>query len=219
MTRDEAVAIMLEGLGNRTAQSVIDACARRLLDAQADLESGKTLPRFLLQENQALTLLSGQSTVSLPDRFLRIETDPHYTPFGTTEPFFVQGKSDYQAAVIANSSTDAVGPKVYVIRNGVIDFINTANQDYNLVWSYYKGAAPLSTGATENEWLADFRGVRNPAATWLIGEAGLRQARFSRDAPAVDIFTEMLTRGRAATFANILAEEASHGPMMMGANL
>ena len=91
MTRDEAVAVLNEGTGFRaTGHALTDYYIRRLRQAQKELEKGKTLPRFLVLENQTLTLASAAHTAALPTGFLRpvdaVDAALHYTPTGGTAP-------------------------------------------------------------------------------------------------------------------------------------
>lgn len=211
MFRDVAVTRIQDGLGFATRQT--EKIILRLQEAQRDLEKGKTLPKFLLRESQALVLASGTNSVALPAGFLRIDDDnpPYFFASATSSPTFVSMKRNYREALEANYSDSPSGPQVAVIRNSVIDFIVTADQTYNMVWGYYK-AADLLTTNIENVWLAN-------ASEWLIGEAGSRIARDVRDEKAQVIFDWMATKGRAAVFGEIVASEESSGALIMGANL
>lgn len=186
----------------------------RFAEAQRDLEKGKTLPKFLLQEDQTLTLLAGTRSVALPVGFLR-ESDEsliRYTPSGTDEPVFLTRRFLIDA-INANIKNDDVPttPKVYVVRKSTINFVTAANITYTLTWDYYKSAELFALNA-ENEWLAN-------APEWLIGECGYRMAMDLRDANAVGLFDKLRTTGRAAVFADDLADAEASGPYQMGANL
>lgn len=211
MLRSAAVTRITDGLGFNTSLS--DRIISRLQEAQRDLEKGKTLPRFLLQEDQALTLLAGTNTVALPTGFLRVDSEnpPHYTPAASDEPFFISWKRTYADALAANSSDTAAGPKVAVLRKSTIDFIVTADVTYNLVWSYYKAADVLTTDI-ENAWLAN-------APEWLIGEAGWRFAQDKRDKDAMTLFENLRKSGRAACFGEELASDDALGPIYLGENV
>lgn len=214
MDRDTAVQRINDGLGFRPAGNPLtDKIILRLQEAQRDLEKGKTLPQFLLQEDQPLALAAAAHTVAKPTGFLR-ESDIgriHYTPTNSTSPIFLERKY-FDDATLANTRipVEPRGPKIYVIRRTVIDFITVADRAYTLTWDYYK-AADLLTTNIENSWLLN-------APEWLIGEAGLRLARDLRDKTAIELFTDILTRGRAATFGEDLAAETASGPLIMGAN-
>lgn len=211
VTRTQAVERIAVGLGFRSGLDAI--IILRLQEAQRDLEKGKTLPRFLIQQDQALVLTAGLHELPLPTGFLRIVDDqrPHFTSTESDTPVFLTRKY-FDDATLAQIRTDdeARAPSVYVIRQSTIDFINTADTTYNFVWSYYKAAATLDNDV-ENEWLAN-------APEWLIGEAGGRLAMDLRDKSAVEIFANLERRGRAAVFGEELAQELADGPLAMGAD-
>lgn len=219
MLRDVAVQRINDGLGFRPAGNPLESkIILRLQEAQRDLESGKTLPRFLLQEDQPLSLLSGTSTVALPDGFIREsdETRIRFTPSDTDVPVFLARRYfiDAVQALLTDEEEESTFPRVYVIRNTVIDFISVADQTYSLLWDYYKRAAVLLTNI-ENAWLASLDG----GAEWLIGEAGRRIAVDLENVGAVERFTELRKMGRAACFGETVAAELASGPLEMGANL
>ena len=218
MLRSAAVRRINRDLGYRpdgwAREGDVISC---LQEAQKNFEKGKTLPRFLLAEDQPLTLLVNTHSVAYPTGFLRISDDNplHFFPTGSTVPTYLQQKF-YSDAVIANitaSSTEARAPSVYVLRKGSIDFITTANQQYNLLMDYYK-AADLLTSDIENQWLAD----EGAGAEWLIGEAGYRMAVSLKDQSAMQSFDAMRTSGRAACFGELVTQETEGGPLQMGAN-
>lgn len=211
MLRDIAVTRIQDGLGFATRQT--DKIILRLQEAQRELELGKTLPPFLLQEAQTLALAVGTSSVALPTGFLRIDDQfrPYFLTTGATSPTFLSVKRAYTDALDANYDDTPVGPKVMIIRRTVVSFVNNADADYTIVWQYYKAADVLTTNI-ENAWLAN-------APEWLIGEAGWRMAMDTRDKDAVTIFDNMRKTGRAAVFGEIVADEESGGPLVMGANL
>lgn len=228
MTRDQAVQRILDEIGFRpSGTSLDDKIVSRLQEAQRDLEKGKTLPRFLLLQDQTLTLSSGTHFVDLPAGFLREsdETKIRFFSNGSNVPTFLTRKY-YIDAVMGNihgsadspSTADPVAPSVYVIRKGAsfskIDFITTADVNYTLYWDYYKAADELSAGSTENAWLAD-----GAAQMWLVGDAGTRIATALRDADALAVFKDLRDRGRASCFGEDLAAETASGPIQMGANL
>ncbi len=216
MDRSAAVARINEGLGFRSSGNALEsAIVLRLQEAQRNLERGKTLPKFLLQENQTLTLTAGAHTVAKPTGFLR-ESDEnrlHYFVSGSDQPIFL-ARRFYDDALLAQLNQDDMLPKapsVYVMRQQTLDFITIADTTYTLRWDYYK-AADLLTTDIENEWLAH-------APEWLIGEAGFRIARSTRNATAVELFNEMRTAARAAIFGEDIAAELASGPLQMGGNL
>lgn len=222
MDRDTAVLRINRGLGflrpNHTQTNDIIQC---LQEAQRDAEKGKTLPRFLLLEDQPIVLPVGEHEVALPSDFLRSDdSNPlYYVAVDSHLPHYLSQYRYYREAVLAVTShqrpdqpamtTDA--PSVYVIRQSTIDFITFADMTYNLTWNYYRRDATLESNI-ENLWLAN-------ASEWLIGEAGMRMAADKRDAGAVQLFTRMMQEGRKAVYADDLAFEDAAGPTAMGANL
>jgi hypothetical protein len=214
VTRTEAVQRINDGLGFRPDGHSLEAkIILRLQEAQRDLESGKTLPRFLIREDQELLLAAGAHTAALPADFIREDDDNRLHFFTPTSDIarYLKPKR-YSDAVVANLREQGpVGPSIYVIRATTVDFITTADTNYTLIWNYYKSGA-LLTSNIENEWLAG-------APEWLIGEAGIRIATDARDAEAVQLFSALATKGRAACFGDIIADEDAAGPYIMGANL
>src|SRR4051812_46905599 len=179
MLRDVAVTRIQDGLGFATRQS--DKIILRLQEAQRELEMGKTLPKFLLQEDSSLNLLTNAITVNLPTGFLRVDDD--YEPFYFTSEFTPVSIALYRGSdftrVFNSIWTDdtPVAPKAMVVRNTTVNFITVSDADYTIFWQYYKAAAALTTNI-ENEWLAN-------APEWLIGEAGWRMAMDARDKDAI----------------------------------
>lgn len=212
MLRDLAVTRIQDGLGFATRQT--DKIILRLQEAQRELELGKTLPRFLLQEDATFTFVEGTQTSPLPTGFLRIDDQlsPFYLTSSTAVPTsirVVRYQQDAYEAYKDLSISDS--PKIMVIRKGVVDFVNYADRDYTIFWNYYKAAESLATNI-ENAWLAN-------GPEWLIGEAGYRMAKDLRDKDAITIFDDMRKMGRAAVFGEVVASEESSGPLIMGANL
>lgn len=218
MLGSEAVTRVNNAIGFRAAgHSLEGVIAARFGEAQDDLEMGKTLPKFLLQEDQTLSLTAGNHTVPIPTGFARADDERpiSYVITGQSRPTFLQQKRIYKDAIDAYSGSDftTTGFKVYVIRNSVIDFIINAPSTTTFTWNYYKYADAFTLNA-ENQWLA-----HKSAKWWLVGEAGYRVALDIRDQIAMKLFDDMRQRARAATFGDILAREDESGPLVMGANL
>lgn len=208
MMRSEAIVRIQDGLGFSTRQE--SKIILRLQEAQRELEKGKTLPRFLVEEGAAFTLLSGASTVALPTDFLRMDdvNPPHLVDEPT---YYIDIKRDYKETLIANYEEDSGRPRVAYIGNNFLHFITVADTNYVFSWNYYKAADILSS-EIENAWLEH-------APEWLIGEAGWRMAMDVRDKDAISIFEAMRKTARAAIFGEIIASDEASGPLMMGANL
>jgi hypothetical protein len=221
MNRSDAVRRVNDAIGFRPDGNALEAkIILRFQEAQRDLEKGKTLPKFLVQEDQTLLLPAGAHTVALPAGFLRDvdETGIRFYSQPGSRPFFLRRvyyKDGIQASAFVSefdptTTLSGRAPKFYAIRLTTIDFISPVTRDTTLVWDYYKAAALLTTDI-ENEWLKN-------APEWLIGEAGLRMARSLGNAQALQEFDALRTAGRAAIFGEDLASELSSGPLAMGAN-
>jgi hypothetical protein len=214
VTRIDAVKRINDGLGFRPDGHSLEAkIVLRLQEAQRDLESGKTLPRFMLQENQTITLTAGTHSVLLPEGFIRESDDNRLHFFNPSSDIAQYLKPRrYNDAVVANLREQGpIGPSIYVIRNTIIDFVTLADVNYVMSWDYYK-AEPILTTDDPNGWLIE-------APEWLIGEAGFRIAKDLRDPDAVQLFDGLRTQGRAACFGDIIADEDASGPLIMGVNL
>lgn len=207
--RAGAVLRIQEGLGFRSDREA--TIIRRLMEAQRDLERGKTLPKFLLREDQSIALLSGANAVALPSDFLRrSDTLIQYTPIYSTYPRRVPWK-DYDAAYLAYQSYNPGGPQVVSLRESSLWFSPVADRNYTLSWSYYRKAVVLETNVT-NLWLQN-------APEWLIGEAGLRMAKDTRNPTAIQLFTDMRNTAMSAWLKETVLNEAEDDqPLRMGAN-
>src|SRR5262245_59799421 len=155
MDRDTAVLRINRGLGfvapgHGQTNDVIQC----LQEAQRDLERGKTLPKFLLLEDQTISLLTGEHEVALPADYLRADDNNplYYVADDSHLPHYLRPYRYYRDAVHAvvatqrpdqpAQTTDA--PSVYVIRKDTIDFIIFADRNYTLTWNYYRRDAVLT---------------------------------------------------------------------------
>lgn len=220
MDRDTAVTRINDALGFRPdGHSLTDKIILRLQEAQRDLSKGKTLPKFLLVEDQSFTLLTGNHSVALPANFARLDDDnlPHFTNIDTFLPTYLDFEPSYSKAVQrvvtlqrpGEPQQTTLAPKLFTLRASTIDFITTADRDYDISWNYYVSDDVLTTNI-ENLWL-EF------APEWLIGEAGYRIALDLRDDTAKALFDDMRQRARASVFGEDLIQAESGGPYVMGA--
>jgi len=205
--------------GNAYEDFIVDA----LQEAQRDLEAGHTLPRFLVKEDQTLALNAGTHTVALPADFIREDDDalPHFTQAPDSRVNFIERKyyTDALKANLVTPSQVTTFPKVYVIRQSVIDFITTADKNYTILWNYYAKDQILSSNI-QNLWLLN-------APEWLLGEAGMRLAMDKRDwkagigqgQDAVTLFQQIRDAGQRAALGRDYLLESAGGSISMGANL
>lgn len=228
MLRSEAVTRINDAIGFRPAgHSLESKIILRLKEAQRDLEKGKTLPRFMIREDQTLTLAPGEHNVALPSDFIRVDDNNGLSYL--SENSFMRGwltpvHSVREAIEIVQTqqhpdqpAINMLPPRVYVIRPhtsvspGVVEFVSTADREYVLTWSYFAADAILDSDI-ENRWLAN-------ASEWLIGDAGRRIAADLRDQEALALFTEMRQMGRAAVFGDEIAFDDAIGPIRMGSRM
>lgn len=217
MDKAGAIARIKRGLGFMTGTSRDAAIVDALSEAQRELEMGKTLPRFLLEQDQPLNVLAGASSAPIPTGFLRQFDDErlHFLPTDSELTVFLNRKL-YIDGILAYRRNDAgvviarsASPKIYVIRKDTIDFLSPMDRNYSFLWSYYKRAADLAS-ASGNAWLDN-------VPEWLIGEAGMRIAADARDAPAVQLFQQMALKAQSAYLKEIAASDEADGPYVMGA--
>jgi hypothetical protein len=209
MLRDVAVARIQNGLGFTTALS--DTIILRMQEEQRDLERGKTLPGFLLLEDQTLSLAEGDTDVTLPSDFLRRSNMAlRYIPTGETNSIIIPWKNFDEAYAAITEDADAAGPKVAILRQSAVRFLPEADADYTITWTYYRKADVL-TSNIENLWLAN-------APELLIGGAGLRIAKDKRDPQAIQFFGDMYKQARSTWFGETIVQEQDDGPMLLGAN-
>lgn len=212
MLRAVAIARIQRGLGFRTDLDTEITAA--LQEAQRLLEQGTSLPYFLLNEDAAISLTAGTSTFSLPARFLR-EADnsqPHFYP--TTGGITKLVKKDLDEARAIFVDADAGAPAVYALRRETIEFFPTPDVDYELEWDYYAGALPL-TSNIENAWLEEEYG----APEVLIAAAGISIATDLENAPAVALFTKMLSQAWGGMFADGILRAQANRPLRVGGKL
>lgn len=197
MDRDTAVQRIQDGLGFRSDKS--DTIVLRLQEEQRDLEKGKSLPRFLLQEDQTLSVTSGSQSLTIPTNFLRrYHSKLRYKATGETKYTYISWR-DYDAAELAYYDSDPAGPKVVVLRKSEIKVYPEPDNDYTIYWDYYKSDTVL-TSNVENTWLAN-------APELLIGGAGLRMAKDLRNKDATALFNDMLKAARISVFGDIILED------------
>lgn len=213
MTRDEAIARIAEGLGFRTDLNAV--ILRRLDERQLLAETGKTLPRFLLEEDAALVLPASTNFIALPEGFIRMKDDegPHFTPTGESIPVFLTTGA-YDATIQTYHETDERVPRTFIIRKDTIFFSPTPTAETAMVWSYWAHdtlPSELADGDSENAWLEH-------APLWLIGDAGRSLAVDLRDKDAIATFTDLRDSGRDAMLRETFAQDEQAGPFIMGRN-
>lgn len=214
MNRSDAISRLQRGAGFLTGQT--DTIISCLQEAQRLLENGRTLPVFLIQEDQTLAVASGTGETALPTGFIR-EVDNEelrYVPSGATVPRFLE-KTNLKNAVKTFAGDDAGAPRAYVLRNSGLLIYPERDQAYSLTWSYYKHSVSLADEVSTNEWLQDENG--GPEA--LIGKAGMILAADLKDEISYKKFAAMYAEGWAGVFAEVILREETNQPIAVGGRL
>jgi len=212
VTGADAVLRISDGLGFRTG--IDQLLLRRLQEAQKSLESGKTLPRFLLQEDQSISI-SGSNVAALPTDFIRMDESElvKFIDPDTGGTKFVKPVNSLAMGLEAFKDSTSTIPLAVLVRKATLYFFpTTLTAPFTFTWSYYKRAAVIALGS-ENEWLGNKEG----GAEWLIGEAGSRAAGDLGNARK-QFFDAMALKGRADLFGEIIEKEMQSGPVIVGAD-
>jgi hypothetical protein len=189
MTRDEAVAMVKQGLGFVTNRDT--TIVSNMQFQQTQLELAPTKPWFLKTEPQDLTTVADQNYVSLPSDYLQDhEEGGLYYYDSTADPgyeYVELKKDDYDQLMRNYYGIAPEIPEAYAIVNDRIYLFPTPDDAYALKYIYCKKAALLATNV-ENEWLKWVPGI-------LIGKTGAQMAAGLRDFEAVRMFDRMTQEG------------------------
>jgi len=214
MNKGDAVLRIQQGLGFRSDRAAEIILA--LQEEQRDLESGKTLPKFLLKEDQLITVPASTQSVPLPSDFLRRYGNMRRVPAIVGDKRGDIPWVDYDAAQSFYSAPQFYSnyvskPKVVSERAASLWFSPLSTQDAIFSWSYYARAASLSDNTT-NAWLDD-----GNVPELLIAGAGLRMAADMRNQSAVALFGAMQAAARRALYGEEFQHEADDY-LVMGGN-
>jgi|SRR3990167_5553359 len=210
-TRATAVSRIQRGLGFRTdlEDEIVDA----LKEAQRLLERGKSLPYFLLGEDQTLTVASGSADVSLPTGFIREKQDEPLRFTDSDNNLIKLEKVSLDVGVTRFADVDAGKPQAYALRKSAIKFFPTRDTAYSLTWSYFVAADELTTDIT-NAWLTN-------APEVLVGAAGMiiSSDLGANGEKAMAKFQQMFNIAWAGVFAEGVLREDENKPVIVGGRL
>ena len=215
MTGGEAVAIIQRKLGFRSDQS--DAIIAELNEAMRLLEQGKTLPRFLIMEDETLQLTANVNYVDLPTDFLRLVDDdyPVYTVSPSGVRYLEEAPWDSLQKLWAISTEGE--PRGFAVRTTRMYVAPTPTEDTELTWSYYSRGETIVSAGT-NRWLQEDE-IPFGAPYLLIGLAGRKMAGSLSSSNEIKIeFDNMVAQWRTAVF-NDTVEWETAGPVIMGGDL
>lgn len=210
MLRSVAVARIQRGCGFRSDQA--DNIILQLQESQRLLEKGRSLPKFLLQEDATLAVASGSGQTAFPTGFLREKDGELLRYYDSAEEEYVfLEKLTKDEGLSRFATVDPGAPVAYIVRKAGIDILPARDTSYNLTWSYYKSADAL-TSDIENAWLAY-------APEVLIGHAGMAIAKDLRDAEATALFQSMHVEAWRNMFADDILEDETGDPIYVGGRL
>lgn len=219
MDRTAAVQEIKRGLGFRQTQdsSIILA----LQSAQRILETGRTLPDWMIEYDALISVTTGVPTFALPTRFLRMHDDYDlYYLNSDGARVFIPRKNyteAYQAYVASGDEDDEVDvatssyPQVWVQRSKTVGLlVPTPTVSFSAYLTYYK-AGELLTSDVENVWLAN-------APELIIGLAGINIAGMLRDKDALVYFTTKYKMGQGSFMGEVVENELAGRGLVMGRN-
>lgn len=214
MTRDEVVAQVKEGLGFR--RDLDATIVRRLEESQRELETGRTLPSFIINKDDAVNILLGVNQYDLAFEFIREVND-----IGKQWPIrSMKGdishvrKIDYDDAMAFYGDAGEGCPAVYAIRARVLRFFPIPDADYEYRWSFYQKQVALDgsdVSDEDNAWLRF-------APHLLIGMTGKKVAKTLRDQAAITLFAEQEFTWNRSIFGETIAEEEANQTYTMGSD-
>ena len=213
MTRDEAVALIQEGLGFRTTLS--SNIITHLQLAQETLEKAPTKPWFLISEDSYIDTTAAEQRLVIPTDFLE-EPDQavlRYIPDTLTDGEVDLVKDDYDVLRknYFDSSTGTIEtgePEAYALQGAYFRIFPTPDDAYTLRMIYYAKADILDTNI-ENVWLEHI-------PLLLIGKAGKQIAASLRDKDALAIFAGYENEGRVLLHSQNIARDMANRDMQVG---
>jgi hypothetical protein len=200
MTRDEAVALILDRCGNRSSDTTLAAkTVTEMKFVQEELERGEkaNLPWFLETEytNAAFKTSASVDTVAVPTGFLRELDEERVTLFyqDTTQDdeWVPIAKVDYDEGKTEFGGEGAGAPQAYCLLGENYKFFPAPDAEYALKALIYVGDTTLATNV-ENKWL-------KYAGKLIIGRTGeVVAGQLLRDEAARTLFADMAMRGGMA---------------------
>lgn len=204
-----AVSQMQQILGFRT--DLVENCKTALASVQREMEgSNRTLPNFLILEDQAISILAAAQDVALPDLFLReVEGEgPNYT--GDLGYVYLRKLTKSEAKSFY-FDTDPGPPAAYVRTNTTLRFYPVPDIAYTVYWDYYASSAFPETNTETNLWLTNWPEL-------LIGKATMQIAADIQNQVAYGRAKELYELWNTKWMAYLAADEDANMPRAMGLN-
>ena len=213
MIRSAAVAKVRQGLSFRTSSANLNSViVEALQNVQRDLERGKTLPRFLVQEDASLTITANVAYIAHPTGFLReVEDERPWLDASGDDAAIELQKADFNQAKTLWLGSEVTTPRVYAMRKARMWLFPTPTEAGTITWSYYKAADLLDEDADENVWLLN-------APDLMVAQAGLLVAADLNDKEALAKFQALAAQYQKTELFKIADDETSGGYVIMGGN-
>lgn len=221
MERDTAVALIKQKCGFRRASTLDEKIVSALKNSQEVLEKGglmteagyvTELPWFLRKDDQELTLLAGENSITLPSDFIReVEDEGPWFPNtnGTgNPPIYLEKAGSGVARRTFPGSTS--GPQVYQVRSTDLFIYPATDENLTLYWTYIGKDTALDSNI-ENAWL-------KWVPQLLIGHAGQGVASDLRDMEAVKEFSRLKVEGQKQLLILNVQREMSNRRTAIGRN-
>ena len=166
-TRDEIIDVVLNRLGNRSADTALRAFAEaELLLVQERLEGEASPPWFLLTERASASTTADEPRLPVPANFLQEWEEGALLVLDSTNSEEDEViKDDYDALKAKYKNTAAGIPVHYALRNDVFWLFPTPDIVYTIYMTYFKSQVALTTNIT-TPWTTH-------ASDVLIGELGI----------------------------------------------
>lgn len=217
MLRDTAVDLIMKRCGNRTSDSLRQACIDEMVLVQQILEGSEFLPWFLISELTEAYCSINDERLPLPDDYLlgweygelwRYDED---AATGTARKRMI--RDDY--SIIYEKYQGVGEPSHYDIDGKYYRLRKIPDIQYKFMVIYFAKAASLEgaygdANNIENVWLAN-------AADWIIGETGVVIAEQHLQSKTMgQRFQQQADRGRARVFVRHTAWEEVNKYREMG---
>jgi len=184
MIVSQAIDIIQKRLGSTRADE--SRVMTELLAAQEEFEGAEELPWFLLARDTALTTISGDQSLSLPNGFIRVYHEGGLWITSDSIQYPVR-KDDLENLKYQQKEgfIDTSGrPKYYDYLGLNAYLFPTPDAAYSCELFFYQKDSKLDLNdLEENAWM-------RYASDLMISKAGREVARFVRDKEAVKLFTE-----------------------------
>lgn len=209
MIRNDAVAIVKQVLGFRS--NLDTTIVTNMQNQQTKLELMPTKPWFLLSELSYRPTEVGEQRLPLPVDFL--------TEYEEGCLFYLDGENEDKPTQLVKDTFDVLTadykdeepgpPEAYALTGNYFRLFPVPDAVYTLKMLYYKKAALLITGDTENEWL-------KYVPELLIGKTGSILAASLRDFEAVKVFNGMISENMQLLENQNEARKHDNYDMQMG---